>query len=119
MGFDFFWSRFQVPGEGCTFHFWLYWGYIGVIKGSYRDFIGFYRGHIRVQNGISASFRPPKASLSPVWTIDDLAEADFDWTIIDGQVLAFQLHSAYPASVRQFIEESSTDFGTIEKPWEL
>ncbi|CAE7508631.1 fadA [Symbiodinium pilosum] len=36
----------------------------------------------------SSPSRPPKASLSPVWTIDDLAEADFDWTIIDGQVLA-------------------------------
>ena len=31
LGFNIFWSRFQVPGEGCTSHFWLYWGYIGVI----------------------------------------------------------------------------------------
>ncbi|CAE7938265.1 lkhA [Symbiodinium necroappetens] len=32
--------------------------------------------------------RQPDAAVSPVWTAEDLADADFDWTIIDGKVLA-------------------------------
>ncbi|CAE7031875.1 PERK7 [Symbiodinium sp. CCMP2592] len=31
--------------------------------------------------------RQPDAAVSPVWTAEDLAEADFDWTIIDGKAI--------------------------------
>ena len=35
-------------------------------------------------------WRQPDSVLSPVWTAEDLADADFDWTIIDGKVLALR-----------------------------
>ncbi|CAE7832397.1 fadB [Symbiodinium sp. KB8] len=37
---------------------------------------------------VEALHRQPDAAVSPVWTAEDLADADFDWTIIDGKVHA-------------------------------
>ena len=38
--------------------------------------------------GVASACRQPDAAVSPVWTAEDLADADFDWTIIDGKVHA-------------------------------